>query len=101
MKISKYQIFWMIASLEIGMVLLLTQSPAIEEAKQDAWISFVFAGLAGIGITFAAGKLSLLYPNQTFIQYSQSILGKWLGRIIVIPYFIHWLSVIGVIFRQS
>ncbi|THE09654.1 hypothetical protein E1I69_21585 [Bacillus timonensis] len=101
MKISKYQIFWMIASLEIGMVLLLTQSPAIEVAKQDAWISFVFAGLAGIGITFAAGKLSLLYPNQTFIQYSQSILGKWLGRVIVIPYFIHWLSVIGVIFRQS
>jgi spore germination protein KB len=101
MKITSYQLFWIIASLEIGMVLLLTQSPAIEEAKQDAWISFILAGAAGMGITFVAGKLSLLYPNQTFIQYSQTILGKWLGRMIVVPYFIHWLTVIGIIFRQS
>lgn len=101
MKISSLQLFWIIVILEIGMTLLLTQSPAIAAAKQDAWLSFIVAGLAGVAITFVAGKLSLLYPNQTFLQYSQTILGKWLGKLIIIPYFIQLLSVMGVILRQS
>lgn len=101
MKISSKQLFWIIAIIEIGMTLLLTQSPAIASAKQDAWICFALAGLAGAGITFIAGKLSLLYPNQTFIEYCQTILGKWLGRLIIIPYFIQLLLTMGVILRQS
>jgi spore germination protein KB len=64
MKISSLQIFWMVAIFEFGMTLLLTQSPAIAAAKQDAWMSLTVAGLAGVGITFVAGKLSLLYPND-------------------------------------
>ncbi|NRF93208.1 endospore germination permease [Paenibacillus frigoriresistens] len=101
MKISGLQMFWMMATLEFGMTLLLSQSPAIAEAKQDAWISFIIAGVAAIMLTFVSAKLSLLYPHQTFIQYSQTILGKWLGKIIVIPYFIQWFSAIGVILRDS
>jgi spore germination protein KB len=101
MKISALQIFWMVAVVELGMTLLLTQSPAIAAAKQDAWISFAVAGLSGVVITFIAGKLSLLYPNQTFIEYCQTILGKWLGKLIVIPYFIQLFLSMGVILRQS
>ncbi|MEH7418449.1 endospore germination permease [Neobacillus drentensis] len=101
MKISPRQLFWIIAILDIGMTLLLTQTPAIAAAKQDAWICFVIAGAASIGLIFIAGKLSLLYPNQTFIEYSQTILGKWLGRIIVIPYFIQLIPTMGIILRES
>lgn len=101
MKISSKQLFWIIAILEIGMTLLLTQSPAIAAAKQDAWICFAVAGLAGVVITFIAGRLSLLYPNQTFVEYCQTILGKWLGRLIVIPYLIQLFLTMGVILRQS
>ncbi|WP_160719439.1 GerAB/ArcD/ProY family transporter [Bacillus sp. USDA818B3_A] len=101
MKISPKQLFWIIAILNIGMTLLLTQTPAITAAKQDAWICFVIAGGAGVGLVFIAGKLSLLYPDQTFIEYSQTILGKWLGRIIVIPYFIQLIPTMGIILRES
>ncbi len=101
MKISSSQIFWMIASMEIGMTLLLTIAPAIRDAKQDAWISMIIGSIASILITYIIVKVSLLYPNQTFIEYSQTILGKWLGKIIVIPYFFMWYSVSGVILRES
>lgn len=101
MKISHKQLFWIIAVLEIGMTLLLTLSPTLESAKQDAWISLAVAGMAGAGITLVAGKLSLLYPNQTFVEYCQTILGKWLGRLITIPYFIQLFSTMGIILRQS
>jgi spore germination protein KB len=101
MNISSKQMFWIVAIIDFGMTLLLTQSPTIEVAKQDAWISYIISGCAAAMITFVSGKLSLLYPNQTFIEYSQTILGKWLGKLIVIPYFIQWILVMGVILRQS
>lgn len=101
MKISSLQILWILATFELGMSILLTASPSIMEAKQDAWISFLLAGAAVIFLTIVSSKLSLLYPNQTFIEFSQVILGKWLGKIIVIPYFIQWYSVIAIILRQA
>lgn len=101
MKISALQIFWIMAIYQFGMTLLLTQSSAIAASKQDAWISMAIAGIAGVVITIIGGKLSLLYPKQTFFEYCQTILGKWLGKLIVLPYFIQLFLTMGVILRQS
>lgn len=91
----------MVSSMEIGMTILLTISPAIRDAKQDAWISMVISGLICILLTYIYVRASLLYPNQTLIEYSQTILGKWLGKIVVIPYFLMWYSVLAVILREA
>lgn len=101
MKISGLQLFWLIVSTEIGLAMLFTMSPAIAEAKQDAWISILLSGIIALSVVFLAAKISLLYPDQTFIQYSQTILGKWLGKIIILPYFVMWYSVDGMILRNS
>ncbi|WP_268625298.1 GerAB/ArcD/ProY family transporter [Paenibacillus alvei] len=101
MKISGLQLFWLIVSIETASGILFTLTPAIAEAKQDAWISVLLSGIIGLGVIYLAVKISLLYPDQTFIQYSQTILGKWLGKIIILPYFVMWYSVDGVILRDS
>jgi spore germination protein KB len=100
MKISGLEIFWMMFTFEVGNSLLLTLSSTIRTAKQDAWISMVIAGLVGIAITFLATTLSSLYPNQTMIEYSQTILGKWLGKLMMIPFFLLWYSAIGIIVHE-
>ncbi|MFC4766450.1 GerAB/ArcD/ProY family transporter, partial [Effusibacillus consociatus] len=100
-RVSGNQIFWMIATMEIGMTILLTITPSVTEAKQSAWISALVAGGFGIFVAFLGTKLSLLYPRQTLIEYSQTILGKWLGKVIVIPYLIMWFINCGIILRQS
>ncbi|NOU68984.1 GerAB/ArcD/ProY family transporter [Paenibacillus sp. LMG 31461] len=100
MKISGYQLFWLIFSMEFGMTALFTISTPVFLAKQDAWISMIIATLICLFTTFIAVKLSLLYPEQTFIQYTQTILGKWLGKIILLPYFVMWISVTGIILRE-
>ncbi|WP_217582086.1 GerAB/ArcD/ProY family transporter, partial [Lysinibacillus sp. GbtcB16] len=100
MKISGHQLFWLIFTMEFGMTALFTVSNPVFLAKQDAWLSMIFASLVSLCTTFVAVKLSLLYPEQTFIQFSQSILGKWLGIIILIPYFFMWISVTGIILRE-
>lgn len=99
MKISGLQIFWIMFTFETGNMLLTTVGPAIIEAKQDAWISYLITSMIGIGIVFVATKVSLLYPNQTLIEYSKTILGKWLGNMIVIIYLFQWYSIIGIILR--
>ncbi|MEF2245337.1 GerAB/ArcD/ProY family transporter [Paenibacillus sp. IITD108] len=101
MKISGLQLFWLILNTITGLGILFTLSPAIAEAKQDAWISITLSGIIGLCMMILAVKVSLLYPEQTFIQYSQTILGKWLGKILVIPYFMMWYSVSGIILRNS
>ncbi|WNS77460.1 endospore germination permease [Bacillus sp. DTU_2020_1000418_1_SI_GHA_SEK_038] len=95
MKINGLQIFWLIFTFETGNMLLLTINPLISDAKQDAWISALVAIVPGIIIVLIASKVSLLYPNQTLIEFSKTILGKWIGTIIVMIYFIQWYSVIG------
>lgn len=100
MKITGYQVFWMMIGLNLGMTILLTLSPMIAEAKQDAWISTVISGGISLFIASVATRLSLLHPDQTLIEFSQTILGRWLGKIIVIPYFIMWNTVIAIILRQ-
>ncbi|SCW49939.1 Spore germination protein [Paenibacillus tianmuensis] len=92
---------WLMFSLVTGSGMLFTLSPTIIEVKQDAWISAAFGGVVGLCIVFLAVKLSLLYPDQTFVQYSQQILGKWLGKIIIVPYFALWYSLDGMILRDS
>lgn len=87
--------------MEIGMTILTTLTAPAQVAKQDAWMSCILASLIGLFVTFLAVKLSLLYPNQSMIEYSQAILGRWLGKIVVLPYFVMWLSVLPIILRQS
>jgi len=101
MSISGKQLFWMVFSIEIVLAMLYSIGPTIHEAKQDAWISFFIAGIIGLFYGYLVVKLSLRYPNQTFVQYSQTILGKWLGKIIILPYFVMWLYLNSMALRNS
>lgn len=100
MSLSGIQLFWIIVSFQCGNMLLLTISPVINDAQQDAWISSIIAGAAGLLIAYVSTKLSVLFPGQSIVQYSQAILGKWLGKLMIIPFFIQWYSVLGVILKE-
>ncbi|SEN14805.1 endospore germination permease [Paenibacillus sp. OV219] len=100
MKISGYQLFWLVYTLDYGKTAIFTISPAILAAKQDAWLSIIAASLIGLVTTYIAVKVSLLHPKQTFIQYTQTILGKWLGTVILIPIFLMWIAITGLILRE-
>ncbi|GMA60494.1 GerAB/ArcD/ProY family transporter [Alicyclobacillus fastidiosus] len=100
MNISGGQIYWMLFAFEVGNTLLLTMTSAMHEAKQDAWMAMGVAGGTGVLITFIATRLSMMYPNQTFVEYSRTILGTWLGKLIVIPLLLQCYVDIGIIMRD-
>jgi len=100
MKISGIQIFWMIAAMELGMTLLMTMTSSLQAAKQDAWISMIIAGGIALFIAFVATQLAVLYPNQTLVQFTETILGKWIGKFVIVIYMVQWYTIIPIILRQ-
>ncbi|GAA3413086.1 endospore germination permease [Paenibacillus hodogayensis] len=99
-KISTSQLFWMTFSNEIAMTLFATQSRVIQMTKQDAWMSFLIGGLIACGITFLIVTVTRLYPAQTLVEFSRTILGKWFGKVVVVPFFVAWIFVSSTILRQ-
>jgi spore germination protein KB len=100
LKISGSQLFWIVATTLVVMSIWVTITPAIQISKQDAWLSILIAGVIGVAITVLVTHLSVLHPNQTLVQFSQDLLGKWLGRMIVLPYFISWYTLCAVALRS-
>jgi spore germination protein KB len=100
LKISGSQLFWIVATIEVVMAIWLTITQTIEISKQDAWLSILVGGVIGLAITFLVAHLSVLHPNQTLVEFSQALLGKWFGRMIVLPYFIAWYTLPAVVLRS-
>lgn len=100
MKITGLQVFWMITIMELGMTLLMTFTPSLQAAKQDAWLSIFIAGSIALLAAVITTKLVRLHPDQTFIQFSQTIMGRWIGKIVIVIYLVQWYTIIPIVLRQ-
>ncbi|WP_308639478.1 GerAB/ArcD/ProY family transporter [Paenibacillus silvisoli] len=99
MKLTRLQLFWIVATIEIVMAVWLRISPAIAAAKQDAWLSMLAGGLMGLAITFLVVHLSMMHPDESLAEYSQKLLGKWLGKLVILPYLTAWFILAGDVLR--
>ena len=86
--------------MDLGMALIMTLTPSLQAAKQDVWISMLVAGCIALLITLLVTNVALLYPDQTLIQFSQTILGKWIGSIVVVIYLVQWYTILPIVLRQ-
>ncbi|MEH6892633.1 spore germination protein [Bacillus sp. JJ864] len=64
---------------------------AVEKVKTpDVWITVILGGLIAMVTGVIMVKLSQQFPEKTIYQYSQDIVGKWIGgllSLIIIVYF--------------
>ena len=71
-------------------ILTLPRTSAEQVKTPDVWISVFLGGLITMIIGVIIVKLNQRYPEKTFYQYSQEIVGKWIGgflSILIISYF--------------
>ncbi|WP_159881106.1 GerAB/ArcD/ProY family transporter [Paenibacillus puerhi] len=101
MKITNRQVFWIMLLLEVGINLLISIRAVLEHGRQDVWICYLVAGLCGWLITYIAVKVSLRHPDQTLIEFAVTVLGKWPGKLLVIPYLFQWFWVLNLILRDQ
>lgn len=100
-EITSKQIFWILTNVANGLTLALAYTPVFKAAHQDAWISILIATVIALVVTYLSCKVSMLYPDQTLVQFCQTILGKWLGKLVVALYFLAWYSLTPIMTRQS
>ncbi|WP_400162748.1 GerAB/ArcD/ProY family transporter [Brevibacillus sp. TJ4] len=79
-KISAAQFGFLLYSLLAYDGLLFIPKITGKEAGRDLWISPIWAHLAGLFFVLAMLRLGRMYPRETIIQYSQRVLGRFLGK---------------------
>lgn len=91
-KITPVQATIAVSSIIIGVgILTLPRGLVDAMGTPDGWISVILGGLISMGAGYVIVKLSQRFPGQTFYQYSQVVVGKflgWLFSLLLITYFI-------------
>lgn len=79
----------------------VTNIPGItgKYAHNDLWLSPFWASLIGFLTVYIAFTLHELYPNQSVIQYSSSILGRFPGKLASLFLILFYLHLTGLIVR--
>lgn len=80
-KIDAAEFHILVIVFTIGSSILVVPSIVTEMAGKDAWIAFFLCIVCSLGFIRLYNSLASLYPDMTFVQFNEKILGKWLGKI--------------------
>ena len=85
-KINAGEFLVVVAAFTIGSSILIVPAPGAETARQDTWIAAVITLLTTLFIIFIFNQLATLYPSMTYVEYNEKICGKWIGKVLTLPY---------------
>jgi len=94
-KISTMQVFWLLFTLEVNSEQLFVFRRTIILAKQDAWMSILLGGLIGLIFTWFVVKFCVRFSQFTVVELAQQVLGEWPVRLLIFPFSLIGLIVIG------
>lgn len=81
-KISTRQVTLLLFCLLTSFLYYSLPQMTISKIKQDAWLALLVTFVVDAALAVIFYVLGLRYPNQTMVQYSETILGPWLGKLI-------------------
>lgn len=90
----------MVFLFTLGDAILVLPATVIYPAKQDAWISGLFSLVVGSGIIYLFYKIGNTYPDKSFVQIIEAILGKWFGKAIVLVFIFYTFLSTGILLRE-
>ncbi|MDO9573881.1 MAG: GerAB/ArcD/ProY family transporter, partial [Candidatus Contubernalis sp.] len=99
-KISIRQATLLMVTTVLATAILFLPAISTRQALQDAWISTIIATTNGVLIALLVVTLMRRFPAQTLIQYSEDIMGKFIGKIIGLGYIWFFLSTNAIIVRE-
>lgn len=99
-KISSRQASLLMVTTVLATAILFLPAISTRQALEDAWISTIIAAANGILISLLVVTLMLRFPEQTLVQYSEEIMGKFFGKIIGLGYIWFFLHTNAIIVRE-
>jgi spore germination protein (amino acid permease) len=97
--LSTFILFFIIHSIQVGIGIQGFQRLIFFEAKQDAWISVVLAGLFSHIVVMVMIKTLQLYGPTDIYGLHTEVYGKWIGKIVNSLYILYclWIFLIVLI----
>ncbi|MFJ8064512.1 GerAB/ArcD/ProY family transporter [Psychrobacillus sp. NPDC096426] len=96
--INAYLLFFVVHGAQVGVGIHGFQRIVYQDAKHDAWISVLLAGLATHIVAFCMIKTLEIYGSNDLYLIHQDIFGKWIGNffnaIYILYCFIAFFSVL-------
>lgn len=99
-RISSFQMAVMMYPTIVATALLVLPNITAHSAGRDMWLSPFWGAIMGLITVFIAWQLNKLYPKETIIEYSVTICGKWLGKLLGLLFILFYLHVNGIIIRE-
>lgn len=99
-KISQRQTVFLVANSILASMVLFIPALLAEIAGQDAWISVLLAGAAGVVFGLLVVRLGMNHPDKNLVEYSIELLGSWAGRALGILFGLFFLYLNGAVVRQ-
>jgi len=99
-RISAFQLAVIMHSTVLATAVLLLPAITAKYAQQDLWMSPLWAAPGGALAIWLAVKLNRMYPKESIVEYSESILGKFAGKIIGLVYLLFLFYANGLIVRE-
>ncbi|MDK2918911.1 MAG: spore germination protein [Candidatus Petromonas sp.] len=85
-KISHYQFKILVVMCFVGTSILVTPGGLAAETKQDAWLAAIIGLLLSFPIVWIYNFLGNHLYNMTLIEYTEKVLGKWLGKLVSLSF---------------
>lgn len=99
-KISPIQFSIIITIYVIGSSILLLPSALAAKAKQDAWLAAIIGVALGFLFVVLYTTLASSYPKMNLAEYSEKILGKWLGIIVSLMFSSYFFLISSLVLRN-
>ncbi|WP_409300812.1 endospore germination permease [Peribacillus sp. SCS-155] len=99
-KISAYQMALILYPTIYSTAILFVPTITAKYAGRDMWIAPVFAAVTGIITAYIIYRLHKRYPEETIIEYSSHLIGRFPAKLLGFAYIFFFLFMGGYVLRE-
>jgi len=99
-RISSFQLGILVFMFVISSSTLLIPPLLTSLVKQDAWLVSLMTMFTALPFVWLYISLGMRYPKLTLIEYTEKILGKWLGKVVSSLFIFYFLFITSGLLRQ-
>lgn len=99
LEIDSVQFKILIIMFSIGSAILVVPSVLALDAQQDAWMGAIIGTVGGVLLIWLYCALGKRFPQQSLIEFSELIMGRWIGTAINIMFFIFSFLLAGMLLK--
>lgn len=92
--INTKQFIWMLFIIIASVATTQVPGILIAQAGRDAWLSVIGGWFLDVLLAIVYAYMGIRFPGENFVQYSVTILGKYLGRMVGIVFPLFFLLVV-------